>query len=43
VIEHHVDLLVMDGYGHSKLREFVLGGATRSVLSRSFTWTLVSH
>jgi nucleotide-binding universal stress UspA family protein len=40
---HNVDLLVMGGYGHSRLREFVLGGATRSVLARPFTWTLVSH
>jgi nucleotide-binding universal stress UspA family protein len=39
----NVDLLVMGGYGHSRLREFVLGGATRSVLTRPFTWTLVSH
>lgn len=27
------DLLVMGGYGHSRLREFVLGGVTRHVLS----------
>ena len=27
------DLIVMGGYGHSRLREFVLGGATRGVLS----------
>jgi nucleotide-binding universal stress UspA family protein len=27
------DLLVMGAYGHSRLREFVLGGATRSMLS----------
>jgi nucleotide-binding universal stress UspA family protein len=40
---HNVDLMVMGGYGHSRLREFVLGGATRSVLTRPFTWTLVSH
>ena len=43
VVAHHVDLLVMGVYGHSRLREFVLGGATRSVLARPFTWTLVSH
>lgn len=41
--ERNTDLLVMGAYGHSKLREFILGGATRSVLARPFTWTLVSH
>jgi nucleotide-binding universal stress UspA family protein len=40
---HNVHLMVMGGFGHSRLREFVLGGATRSVLARPFTWTLVSH
>jgi nucleotide-binding universal stress UspA family protein len=42
-IERKIDLLVMGGYAHSRLREFILGGATRSVLNRPFTWTLVSH
>jgi nucleotide-binding universal stress UspA family protein len=42
-VERNIDLLVMGAYGHSKLREFVLGGATKSVLARPFTWTLVSH
>jgi nucleotide-binding universal stress UspA family protein len=43
ITERNVDLLVMGGYAHSKLRELILGGATRSVLSRPFTWTLLSH
>jgi nucleotide-binding universal stress UspA family protein len=43
VTERNIDLLVMGGYAHSRLREFILGGATRSVLTRPFTWTLVSH
>jgi nucleotide-binding universal stress UspA family protein len=30
--EHHVGLLVMGAYSHSRLREMLLGGATRSVL-----------
>jgi nucleotide-binding universal stress UspA family protein len=38
-----VDLLVMGAYGHSRVREFILGGATNSVLTRPFGWTLVSH
>ncbi|NWH09309.1 MAG: universal stress protein [Alphaproteobacteria bacterium] len=29
------DLLVMGGYGHSRLREFVLGGVTRDVLGQA--------
>ena len=28
-----VDLLVMGGYGHSRVREFLLGGATRGILA----------
>jgi nucleotide-binding universal stress UspA family protein len=43
VIEHNADLLVMGAYGHSRLREFILGGATKSVLTRPFAWTLLSH
>lgn len=43
VVERKADLLVMGAYGHSKVREFILGGATNSVLTRPFTWTLVSH
>ena len=27
------DFLVMGGYGHSRLREFVLGGVTRGILT----------
>lgn len=30
----NADLLVMGAYGHSRFREFVLGGATRSMLSK---------
>lgn len=42
-VERKADLLVMGAYGHSRVREFILGGATNSVLTRPFTWTLVSH
>jgi len=42
-VEHEIDLLVMGAYGHSRAREFVLGGATRSVLHRPAVWTLLSH
>lgn len=37
------DLLVMGAYGHSRLREFVLGGATKSMLSRPSLPILLSH
>jgi nucleotide-binding universal stress UspA family protein len=36
-------LLVMGGYGHSRLREFALGGATRSVLGRAALPIFLSH
>src|SRR5262249_46821179 len=34
VTYRNADLLVMGAYGHSRLREFVLGGATKSMLTR---------
>lgn len=37
------DLLVMGAYGHTRLREFVLGGATRSLLSKPPLPILFSH
>lgn len=36
-------LLVMGGYGHSRLRDFVLGGATEDVLSELRLPILMSH
>ena len=37
------DLLVMGGYEHSRLREFLLGGATRGVLEAMTIPVLMSH
>lgn len=37
------DLLVMGSYGHSRLREMVLGGATRTVLANLDVPVLMSH
>jgi nucleotide-binding universal stress UspA family protein len=37
------DLIVMGGYGHSRLREFVLGGVTRGLLISMTVPTLMSH
>ena len=42
-LECGAGLLVMGGYGHSRLREFALGGATRSVLARPRLPILMSH
>jgi nucleotide-binding universal stress UspA family protein len=36
-------LIVMGGYGHARLREMVLGGATRSVLESMTVPVLMSH
>ncbi|MBI4924085.1 MAG: universal stress protein [Devosia nanyangense] len=36
-------LLVMGAYGHTRLREFVLGGATRAVLASPKLAVLMSH
>ena len=48
VIESYVatrngDLLVMGAYGHSRLREFILGGATKSMLARPPAPIFFSH
>lgn len=37
------DLAVMGAYGHSRLRELVFGGATRTVMSHMQTPILLSH
>ena len=37
------DLLVMGGYGHSRMREIVLGGVTREILQAMTVPTLLSH
>jgi nucleotide-binding universal stress UspA family protein len=40
---HSADLLVMGGYGHSRLREVVLGGATKHMLTHLPVPVLMSH
>jgi nucleotide-binding universal stress UspA family protein len=37
------DFIVMGGYGHSRLREFILGGVTRELLSSMTIPTLMAH
>jgi nucleotide-binding universal stress UspA family protein len=43
VADSGADLIVMGGYGHSRLREFVLGGVTDSILSSMTVPVLMSH
>ena len=37
------DLVVMGAYGHSRLREIVLGGATRNIMKQATIPVLMSH
>jgi nucleotide-binding universal stress UspA family protein len=41
--DESLDLLVMGGYGHSRLKEIVLGGVTREMLHAMTVPTLMSH
>jgi nucleotide-binding universal stress UspA family protein len=47
ILSHAADtsanFIVMGGYGHSRLREFILGGATRGILASMTLPTLMSH
>ncbi len=39
----NADLIVAGGYGHSRLREFVLGRVTRTLMHSSPVPVLMSH
>ncbi len=41
--EQGTDLLVMGGYGHTRFREFLLGGVTRTILEETEIPVLMSH
>jgi nucleotide-binding universal stress UspA family protein len=47
ILSHAADcsasMIVMGGYGHSRLREFVLGGVTRGILSSMTVPIFMSH
>jgi nucleotide-binding universal stress UspA family protein len=43
VADNSTDLIVMGGYGHSRLREFVLGGVTRGILTTMTIPVFMSH
>jgi nucleotide-binding universal stress UspA family protein len=41
--DHDVDLIVMGLYGHSRMREMVLGGASRTLLASMTAPLLIAH
>ena len=41
--DRDADFIVMGGYGHSRLREFILGGVTRGILASMTAPVLMSH
>lgn len=43
VVGHGVELVVMGGFGHARFREFVLGGATQSLLEAPPCAVMMSH
>ena len=38
-----LDLFVMGAYGHSRMRDFILGGATKSIIANPPLPVLLSH
>ena len=42
-LSQKADVLVMGAYGHARWHEFILGGATKSLLSRPPLPILLSH
>ena len=43
VMSKNADLIVMGAYGHSRVRDFILGGATKSMLSQPPVPIFLSH
>ncbi|MBK3746164.1 universal stress protein, partial [Paraburkholderia aspalathi] len=43
IVAERIDVLVMGAYSHSKLRELVFGGVTRSILTDMPILTLLSR
>lgn len=41
--DYSADLIVMGCYGHSRLREFIMGGTTRGILAHMTAPVLMSH
>ena len=43
IADQGADIMVIGGYGHSRLREFVLGGVTRTILESMTAPVFMSH
>jgi nucleotide-binding universal stress UspA family protein len=43
IAEQKADLIVMGGYGHSRLREWLLGGVTYNLLRKSPVSLIIAH
>jgi nucleotide-binding universal stress UspA family protein len=43
IADNRIDLLVMGAYGHSRLREWILGGVTRHILKHMTVPVFMSH
>ena len=43
VIDNGIDMLVMGGYGHSRIKEYILGGVTKGMFDSMTVPTLMSH
>jgi nucleotide-binding universal stress UspA family protein len=41
--DHDADLIVMGIYGHSRMREMVLGGASRTLMASMTVPVLMAH
>ena len=41
--EMNADLIVMGAYGHTRLREIILGGVTRDLLKQAPVTLLLAH
>ena len=42
-LNHGAQLLAMGGFGHSRIRDFVLGGASKGILTELRLPVLLSH
>ena len=43
ISDNQIDLVIMGGYGHSRVREFILGGATRGMLNAMTVPCIMAH
>ena len=43
VSDNNIDMVAMGGYGHSRMREFLFGGATRDILASMTVPVMMAH